>query len=196
VTIDQATVEACSVTGLETSAVDQRRWFPRRYVVPPQLTDEHALWTVAVVLGASGSGKSLALKAVKGSEKRPGRTHWPARESVASEIARLLGEGEGGVADAMERWLGLRQTASRRPHAQLSAGDCLSLSLSPLSPNALPLPVRHPLSHAQYLQVSAIWQIARTPWRRRGRSPRAGASSSTSLPRCSTGGSPRARVPG
>lgn len=142
-TIDQATVEACSVTGLETSAVDQRRWFPRRYVVPPQLTDEHALWTVAVVLGASGSGKSLALKAVKGSEKRPGRTHWPARESVASEIARLLGEGEGGVADAMERWLGLRQTASRRPHAQLSAGDCLSLSLSSLpqcSPSPCPPP--------------------------------------------------------
>lgn len=112
---------------LETSNVDSRRKCPTRYVVPRELADEQkrGAWRVAAVVGASGSGKSLALKAVTGSFRRPGQTHWDEQQSVAAVVACMAGDvlTEVAASDTMHRLLGLAPSASARPHKTLSAGE-------------------------------------------------------------------------
>lgn len=126
VTIDAAAVEACEATGLATSDVAQRRKCSTSYVVPPELTD--GAWSgVAVVLGDSGSGKTLALMAATaGSSQLPGQTQWSTHESVASIVAGLATLTEPTASHALQL-LGLPPSASSRPHAALSAGEqCLA----------------------------------------------------------------------
>ena len=130
VTIDEATFTACKVTGMEMADVNSRRFFKHQFVVPTQLTnDSGRIWNVAVVLGASGSGKSLALKAVKGTFRRPGQTSWPAHEGVAAVLSGVTAGtlDERLITQAIHRHLGLLPSASCRPHAQLSSGErCLA----------------------------------------------------------------------
>ena len=125
VTIDEATVKACEVTGLATSDVSQDRACSTSYVVPLELAD--GAWLgVAVVLGASGSGKTLALMAATGSSRRPVQTQWSEDESVASVIAGLGALTVPAALDALQL-IGLGPSASSRSHAALSAGErCLA----------------------------------------------------------------------
>ena len=128
VRIDDATVKACEVTGLGTSDVSQDRECSTSYVVPLELTD--GAWQgVAVVLGASGSGKTLALMAATGSSRRFVQTQWSEDERVASVIAGLMGAAALTVPAARDalQLIGLGPSASSRPHAALSAGErCLA----------------------------------------------------------------------
>jgi GNAT superfamily N-acetyltransferase len=125
VIIDAATVKACEVTGLATSDVSQDRECSTSYVVPLELTD--GAWLgVAVVLGASGSGKTLALMAATGSSRRPVQAQWSEDESVASVIAGLGALTVPAALDALQL-IGLGPSASSRSHAALSAGErCLA----------------------------------------------------------------------
>ena len=127
VTIDEATVKACEATGLATSDVSQDRECSASYVVPLELTEDGAWLGVAVVLGASGSGKTLALMAATGSSRLPVQTQWSENESVASVIAGLVGALTVLAALDALQLIGLGPSASSRSHATLSAGErCLA----------------------------------------------------------------------
>ena len=80
------------------------------------------------MLGASGSGKTLALMAATGSSRRLVQTQWSEDESVASVIAGLMGAAltVPAARDALQL-IGLGPSASSRPHVALSAGErCLA----------------------------------------------------------------------
>ena len=131
VTIDAATVAACKATGLLSDAqVGARHASTARFVVPRELMDGSAgdrwpRWQLAVLLGASGSGKSLLLKAASEQDRRCRlQPHWGSA-SVADELASLSGGAlpDAAAAGCALACLGLERSAAARPHAHLSAGQ-------------------------------------------------------------------------
>lgn len=137
VTIDRATIDACLVTGLATSQLGEKRHTESTFSYPKQLGEGPRAtprWTMAAVIGGSGSGKSLALREVcgtvcsprcRGCPHRPRAPSWGRENSVAAQLAQLSGGrfDAASIASLLEHLLGLRASAAARPPARLSAGE-------------------------------------------------------------------------